>query len=59
MDTEEHTFEPRDILGRACVYFPTQFASAKEKKDRALRVIRVMVEMLAPYRGSMYQWAQC
>src|SRR5258707_15509185 len=48
----------RDILGRVYEYFLAQFASAEGKKSGQFytpsRVVRVLVEMLAPYRGRVY-----
>jgi type I restriction enzyme M protein len=48
----------RDILGRAFEYFLSQFASAEGKKGGQFYtprcVVRVLVEMLAPYKGRVY-----
>src|SRR3989449_10785533 len=48
----------KDILGRVYEYFLAQFASAEGKKGGQFytpsRVVRVLVEMLAPYRGRVY-----
>jgi type I restriction enzyme M protein len=48
----------RDILGRVYEYFLSQFASAEGKKGGQFytpsRVVRVLVEMLAPYKGRVY-----
>lgn len=48
----------KDILGRAYEYFLSQFASAEGKKGGQFYtprcVVRVLVEMLAPYRGRVY-----
>jgi type I restriction enzyme M protein len=48
----------RDILGRVYEYFLAQFASAEGKKGGQFytpsRVVRVLVEMLAPYKGRVY-----
>src|ERR1700736_5331167 len=48
----------RDILGRVYEYFLSQFASAEGKKGGQFytptHVVRVLVEMLAPYRGRVY-----
>lgn len=48
----------RDILGRVYEYFLAQFASAEGKRGGQFytpsRVVRVLVEMLAPYRGRVY-----
>lgn len=47
-----------DILGRVYEYFLSQFASAEGKKGGQFytpsRVVRVLVEMLAPYKGRVY-----
>jgi len=48
----------RDILGRIYEYFLAQFASAEGKKGGEFytprSVVRVLVEMLAPYKGRVY-----
>jgi len=48
----------RDILGRVYEYFLAQFASAEGKKGGQFYtpswVVRVLVEMLAPYKGRVY-----
>lgn len=48
----------KDILGRAYEYFLSQFASAEGKKGGQFYtprcVVQVLVEMLAPYRGRVY-----
>jgi type I restriction enzyme M protein len=48
----------KDVLGRVYEYFLSQFASAEGKKDGefyTLRcVVRLLVEMLEPYRGRVY-----
>src|SRR3984893_2855001 len=48
----------RDILGRVYEYFLAQFASAEGKKGGQFytpsRVVRVLVEILPPYKGSVY-----
>ena len=48
----------KDMLGRVYEYFLAQFASAEGKKRRpvlhASHVVRVLVEMLAPYKGRVY-----
>ena len=48
----------KDILGRVYEYFLTQFASAEGKNgeqfDTACCVVRVLVEMLTPYKGRVY-----
>ncbi|MHB8960364.1 MAG: class I SAM-dependent DNA methyltransferase [Candidatus Limnocylindrales bacterium] len=48
----------RDTLGRVYEYFLAQFASAEGKQSGQFytpaRVVRVLVEMLAPYKGRVY-----
>ncbi|MDI6877032.1 MAG: class I SAM-dependent DNA methyltransferase [Methanomicrobiales archaeon] len=48
----------KDILGRVYEYFLSQFASAEGKKGGQFYtprcVVRVLVEMLAPYRGRVF-----
>ena len=48
----------KDILGRVYEYFHTQFASAEGKNGGQFYtprcVVRVLVEMLAPYKGRVY-----
>jgi type I restriction enzyme M protein len=48
----------KDTLGRVYEYFLAQFASAEGKKGGQFytpsRVVRVLVEMLAPYNGRVY-----
>lgn len=48
----------KDILGRVYEYFLAQFASAEGKKGGQFytpqSVVRLLVEMLAPYRGRIY-----
>ena len=48
----------KDVLGRVYEYFLAQFASAEGRKGGQFytpsRVVRVLVEMLAPYRGRVY-----
>ena len=48
----------KDILGRVYEYFLSQFASAEGKKGGQFYtpqgVVRLLVEMLAPYRGRVY-----
>ncbi|TYO98702.1 type I restriction enzyme M protein [Geothermobacter ehrlichii] len=48
----------RDTLGRVYEYFLSQFASAEGKKGGQFytptHVVRVLVEMLAPYKGRVY-----
>ena len=48
----------KDILGRVYEYFLTQFASAEGKNGGQFytppSVVRVLVEMLSPYKGRVY-----
>jgi type I restriction enzyme M protein len=48
----------KDILGRVYEYFLAQFASAEGKKGGQFytpgHVVRVLVEMLAPFKGRVY-----
>ncbi len=48
----------RDTLGRVYEYFLAQFASAEGKKGGQFytpsHVVRILVEMLAPYKGRVY-----
>jgi len=48
----------KDILGRVYEYFLSQFASAEGKKGGQFYtprcVVRVLVEMLSPYKGRVY-----
>jgi type I restriction enzyme M protein len=48
----------KDVLGRVYEYFLAQFASAEGKKGGQFytpsHVVRILVEMLAPYRGRVY-----
>ena len=48
----------RDVLGRVYEYFLSQFASAEGKKAASSTprrcVVKVLVEMLEPYRGRVY-----
>jgi type I restriction enzyme M protein len=48
----------KDTLGRVYEYFLAQFASAEGKKGGQFytpsRVVRVLVEILAPYKGRVY-----
>jgi type I restriction enzyme M protein len=50
--------QAKDILGRVYEYFLSQFASAEGKKGGQFytpaHVVRVLVEMLAPYKGRVY-----
>jgi type I restriction enzyme M protein len=54
-DKESRT---KDVLGRVYEYFLTQFASAEGKNGGQFYtptcVVRVLVEMLAPYKGRIY-----
>jgi len=53
-----NTQRSKDTLGRVYEYFLSQFASAEGKKGGQFytpsRVVRVLVEMLAPYKGRVY-----
>lgn len=48
----------KDVLGRVYEYFLSQFASAEGKQSGQFytptSVVRLLVEMLAPYRGRVY-----
>src|SRR5208337_3776860 len=48
----------KDLLGRVFEYFLTQFASAEGKNGGQFYtpqyVVRVLVEMLSPYKGRIY-----
>lgn len=48
----------KDVLGRVYEYFLAQFASAEGKKGGQFytpsHVVRVLVELLAPYKGRVY-----
>jgi type I restriction enzyme M protein len=52
------TDRSKDILGRVYEYFLSQFATAEGKRGGQFytpsRVVRVLVEMLAPYKGRVY-----
>ena len=54
-DTESRS---KDVLGRVYEYFLSQFASAEGKKGGEFYtprcVVRMLVEMLEPYRGRVY-----
>ena len=56
LGTKEH--RSKDTLGRVYEYFLSQFASAEGKKGGEFytprSVVRVLVEMLAPYKGRVY-----
>jgi type I restriction enzyme M protein len=57
-DGTDRSHRSKDILGRVYEYFLTQFASAEGKNGGQFYtpscVVRVLVEMLAPYRGRVY-----
>src|SRR4029434_5103553 len=48
----------KDILGRVYEYFLSRFASAEGKRGGQFytpqKVVRLLVEMLAPYQGRVY-----
>ena len=44
----------RDILGRVYEYFLGQFAGAEGKRGGEFSVVRVLVAMLEPYKGRIY-----
>ena len=54
----EETNRSKDILGRVYEYFLSQFASAEGKRGGQFYtprcVVRMLVEMLAPYSGRVY-----
>lgn len=56
LGTKEH--RSKDILGRVYEYFLSQFATAEGKKGGQFYtprcVVQVLVEMLAPYKGRVY-----
>ena len=56
LGTAEH--RAKDILGRVYEYFLTQFASAEGKNGGQFYtpscIVRVLVEMLSPYKGRIY-----
>ena len=56
LGTAEH--RSKDILGRVYEYFLSQFASAEGKKGGQFytprSVVQVLVEMLAPYKGRVF-----
>src|SRR5438128_9756332 len=56
LGAKEH--QSKDVLGRVYEYFLSQFASAEGKKGGQFytprSVVRVLVEMLAPYKGRVF-----
>ncbi len=54
----ERKHRSKDILGRVYEYFLSEFASAEGKKGGQFytprSVVKLLVEMLAPYRGRVY-----
>jgi Type I restriction-modification system methyltransferase subunit len=54
----EKAHRSKDILGRVYEYFLSRFASAEGKKGGQFytpqSVVRLLVEMLAPYKGCVY-----
>lgn len=58
LDLGDDASREKDILGRVYEYFLSQFASAEGKKGGQFytpaSVVRVLVEMLAPYQGRVY-----
>ncbi|HEY1768698.1 MAG TPA: class I SAM-dependent DNA methyltransferase [Chthoniobacterales bacterium] len=54
----DNSHRSKDILGRVYEYFLGQFASAEGKKGGQFytpqSVVRLLVEMLAPYKGRIY-----
>src|SRR4029434_1315364 len=54
----DQTSRSKDILGRVYEYFLSRFASAEGKKGGQFYtpqgVVRLLVEMLAPYKGRVY-----
>jgi type I restriction enzyme M protein len=57
-DSTKRRMPSKDILGRVYEYFLSQFASAEGKKGGQFytpqSVVRLLVEMLAPYKGRVY-----
>jgi type I restriction enzyme M protein len=57
-ETKNKHHRSKDILGRVYEYFLGQFASAEGKKGGQFytpqSVVRLLVEMLAPYKGRIY-----
>jgi type I restriction enzyme M protein len=58
IELKEAGSQSKDILGRVFEYFLTQFASAEGKNGGQFYtpscVVRLLVEMLAPYKGRIY-----
>ena len=58
IELKEEAGRSKDILGRVFEYFLTQFASAEGKNGGQFYtpscVVRLLVEMLAPYKGRIY-----
>jgi type I restriction enzyme M protein len=54
----QQNFEARDVLGRVYEYFLGQFAGSEGKRGGEFytprSVVRVMVEMIEPYKGRVY-----
>ncbi len=57
-ESPSQPYGSKDILGRVYEYFLSQFASAEGKKGGQFytpqSVVRILVEMLAPYKGRVY-----
>jgi hypothetical protein len=57
-NNKNNSHRSKDILGRVYEYFLGQFASAEGKKGGQFytpqSVVRLLVEMLAPYKGRIY-----
>ncbi len=58
LDVGGKTHRSRDVLGQVYEYFLAEFASAEGKQGGEFytpsSVVRVLVEMLAPYKGRVY-----
>jgi type I restriction enzyme M protein len=58
VDLRDKSNKSKDILGRVFEYFLSEFAAAEGKKGGQFytprSVVRVLVEMLAPYKGRVY-----
>ncbi len=58
IELKDKAAQPKDILGRVYEYFLSMFASAEGKKGGQFYtprcVVQVLVEMLAPYKGRVY-----